>query len=132
MAEKVIRITKAQRFEDIKALLTGDVVKYGTSVSCAVEVIDHELELLSKKNSSSSKKQTEVQKMNARIKEELVEFLGGLDDNSQGLTCTEIIRAKGWLEDYSVSKISSLLRQLKDDGRVVSHTVKGKTLFTLA
>ncbi len=132
MADKVIRITKAQRFEDIKALLTGGEVKHGTDVDKALEVIDHELELLAKKNSSDNKKQTETQKLNASIKEQLVAFLGELDDSNPGLTCTEIIKGKGWLEDYSVSKISSLLRQLKDDGQVVSKTVKGKTLFTLA
>ena len=50
--EKAKKVTKAQRFEDIKALLTGEDVVYGTDVDTALAVIDHELELLAKKNSS--------------------------------------------------------------------------------
>ena len=70
MSEKKIRITKAQRFEDIKALLTGGEVKHGTTMEIAMTVIDHELELLRKKNSSGGdKKLTPTQQENESLKE---------------------------------------------------------------
>lgn len=133
MADKVIRITKAQRFEDIKALLSGNPTKHGTDIETALAFIDKELGLLAKKNSSDSKKQTEAQKENAEIKEEIVDFLSMADPTYPGFTCTEILQAKNWFDKgYSVSKISALLRQLKEDGLVISKTVKGKTLFSIA
>ena len=47
--EKTPRITKAMRFEDIKALLNGQPVSYGTSIEDAVNFIDYEMNLLTKK-----------------------------------------------------------------------------------
>lgn len=132
MAEKVIRITKAQRFEDIRAMLQGETPIYGTDEQTAIEVINHELELLSKKNSSGSKKQTENQKKNEEIKEEVLEYLASLDEDSLGVACNDILKAKGWFELYSTSKLSSLLSQLRKEGKVTTQTVKGRTLFSLA
>lgn len=54
------RITKAMRFEDIKALLNGEIVTYGTTVEQAVEFIDKEMGLLARKN-SGDKKPTKTQ-----------------------------------------------------------------------
>ena len=87
MDEKKIRITKAQRFEDIKALLTDGEVKYGTTIEVAITVIDHELELLRKKNSSSGdKKLTPTQQENENFKEQIMEYLADLDADTDGVT----------------------------------------------
>lgn len=130
--EKVVRITKAQRFEDIRALLSGEKVQHGTDITTALEFIDRELELLAKKNSGDTKKQAETRKVNNSIKEELLEFLGTLGADNPGMTCTEILKAKGWLGTYGVSKLAYIFRELRESGQVKSQVVKGKTLFSLA
>lgn len=129
MSEKKIRITKAQRFEDIIAMLKGESVKYGTDTATAVTVLEHEMELLAKKNSGESKKQTAAQKENEGYKELIVEFLA---DKPDGATCTEVLKGIPTLADYSNQKVSALLRQLKLADRVTSMEVKGKTYFKLA
>lgn len=133
MSEKKVRITKAQRFEDIKALLTGDEVKFGTDVDTAITVIDHELELLAKKNSSGGdKKLTPTQQENEALKEQIMEFLAGLSEDTDGVTCTEILKSVPALADFSNQKVAALVRQLKMAGRVVATEKKGKSLFRMA
>lgn len=132
MSEKVIRITKSQRFEDIIALLNGEAVKYGTTVVDACNVMAHEIDLLNKKNASGDRKPTAEQVKNEGYKETILEYLGGLDEDSQGKTCTEILKAIPDFADFSNQKIAALLRQLKIAGRVKTVEVKGKTLFSLA
>lgn len=130
MSEKKIRITKAQRFEDIKALLSGEDTTYGTTVAIAVDVLDHELELLAKKN-SGDKKMTAAQKANEEYKDLILEYLGGIPEDCVGVTCTEIYKGIPALADFSNQKVSALMRQLKQADRVTSCEVKGKTLFSL-
>lgn len=132
MSEKKIRVTKAQRFEDIKALLNGEAVTYGTTVEVACEVLDHELELLAKKNAGGDKKMTPTQKENEKFKEQIMEYLADLDADTDGVTCTEIFKAIPDLAAYSNQKVAALVRQLKLDGRVVYTEKKGKSLFKMA
>lgn len=132
MSEKKIRITKSQRFEDIKALLNGQPVTYGTTAEIAVEVLDHEIALLAKKNSSDSKKMTKAQEENEGYKELIVEYLAGLADDHEGMTCAAIGKAIPELNDFTTQKISALMRQLKTAQRVTTNEKKGKTLFRLA
>lgn len=133
MSEKKIRITKAQRFEDIKALLTDGEVKYGTTIEVAITVIDHELELLAKKNSGSGdKKLTQTQQENEALKEQIMEFLAGLPEDTDGVTCTEILKSVPALADFSNQKVAALVRQLKMADRVVATEKKGKSLFRMA
>jgi hypothetical protein len=131
--EKVMRVTKAQRFEDIKALLTGGIATHGTTVEDAITVLDHEMELLAKKNSGSSgeKKPTATQVANEDYKAQILEFLATIPADSDGVTCTEILKGVPALADYQVQKVAALVRQLKAAGRVTSKEVKGKSLFTL-
>lgn len=130
--EKTPRITKAMRFEDIKALLNGMTAQYGTTLEDAINFIDHEVELLARKNSGGDKKQTATQKENESYKELIVEFLAGLPDDSQGVTCTEIMKSIPAFNGFNNQKISALVRQLKLADRVVGEEVKGKSLFRLA
>lgn len=133
MSEKKVRITKAQRFEDIKALLNGDPVTYGTTPEIAVTVINHELELLAKKNSGSGdKKLTQTQQENEALKEQIMEFLAGLPEDTDGVTCTEILKSVPALADFSNQKVAALVRQLKMADRVVATEKKGKSLFRMA
>lgn len=126
--EKTTRITKAMRFEDIKALLNGQPVTYGTSVEDAVDFIDHEVNLLARKNSGESKKPTKAQEENEGYKALILEFLTDKD----GVTCTEIIKGVTEFEGFNPQKISALMRQLRLQHKVVVNEVKGKSLFSLA
>lgn len=126
--EKVVRVTKAMRFEDIKALLNGEEVTHGTTVEIAVEFINNELDLLAKKN-SGEKKPTKTQEENEGFKILILNFLRTQED---GKTCTEIMKAIPEFADFSNQKVAALVRQLTDSGKVNKDVVKGKTLFTIA
>ena len=130
--EKTTRITKAMRFEDIKALLNGQPVTYGTSIEDAVDFIDHEVNLLAKKNSGENKKQTKTQQENEGYKALILEFLATLPDDKDGMTCTEIIKGVTEFEGFSTQKISPLVRQLMAANKVTKTEAKGKALFRLA
>lgn len=126
--EKTTRITKAMRFEDIKALLNGQPVTYGTSIKDAVDFINHEVELLAKKNSGENKKPTKAQEENEGYKALILEFLADKD----GVTCTDVLKGVPALAEFSNQKISALMRQLMAAGKVAKTEVKGKSLFRLA
>lgn len=126
------RITKAMHFEDIKAMLNGQPVTYGTTIEQAVEFIDKELGLLARKNSGENKKQTKTQKENEGYKALILEFLATLPDDKDGVTCTEIIKGVTEFEGFSTQKISPLVRQLMAADKVTKTEAKGKSLFRLA
>lgn len=130
--EKTTRITKAMRFEDIKALLNGQPVTYGTTIEDAVDFIEHEMGLLTKKNSGENKKQTKTQQENEGYKALILDFLATLPDDNAGVTCTEIIKGVTEFEGFSTQKISPLVRQLMAADKVTKTEVKGKSLFRLA
>lgn len=121
------RITKAMHFEDIKAMLNGQPVTYGTTIEQAVEFIDKELGLLARKN-SGDKKPTKVQEENEDYKALILEFL----TDKNGVTCTNILKGIPALSEFSNQKISALMRQLRLAGKVTVEEVKGKSLFSLA
>lgn len=129
MAEKKIRITKANRFEDIKALLNGESVKYDTTIEIAVEFIDNELKLLAKKNGSDSAKKTEEKKVREGYKDKIVEYLMTLSDDVDGETCTQILKNVAELSEFNTQKVTPMLRDLKNEGRIDSVVKKGSTLY---
>ena len=130
--EKTIRVTKSQRFEDIIAMLNGESVKYGTTVEDAVATLEHERELLAKKNTNTDKKKSAEQAKNDTYKLLIADFLASLDSSSDGMTCTEIGKSIAELSAFNTSKLSSLCNAMVKDGTAVKNTVKGKTLFKLA
>ncbi len=121
------RVTKAQRFSDIKALLNGENVTYGTTVKEAVKFIDKELSLLAKKN-SGEKKLTDKQKDNEGYKAQILDFL----TNNPGVTCTIIQKGIPEFAEFNNQKVAALVRQLTEAGQVVKVMEKGKALFSLA
>ncbi len=109
--------TKAQMFAQIKANypLTADEVKF----------IDHELELLSKKN-SAEKKPTAQQTANAGIKQSIVDGM----ENGKAYTITDIIKSVPACADLTNQRVSALMRQLVENGAVVRTEDKRKAYFT--
>ena len=89
--------------------------------------IEHELELLAKKN-SSEKKPTAQQTANEGIK---TAILDGMTPNRL-YTITEIQKEIPECAELSNQKVSALIRQLKDAGLVVKTEDKRKSYFSLA
>lgn len=126
MAEK--KITKSQRFEDIIAMLNGKDTQYGTTVEIATAVLNHERDLLAKKN-ASERKPTAEQIANEGYCDLIVEYLS---TQTEGKTCTEIQRAIPEFADFNNQKVASLMRILSNAHRVTKSVVKGKSLFSAA
>lgn len=122
------RITKAMRFEDIKALLNGGDVSHGTTIEDALAFCDSELALLAKKN-TSDKKPTQTQKDNEGYKALILDFLR---EKGEGVTCTDVQKGVPAFADFNNQKVAALMRQLVDAGNVTKAVVKGKSLFSIA
>ena len=127
MENTVKRITKAQKFEDVIALLSGNPTRF-IDTDGAVEFIKSEMALLAKKN-TADRKPTDTQVANEKYKALIVEFLSLQD---AGKTCTEIAKGVDELSEFNNQKIAALMRQLVESGRVSKATVKGKSIFSLA
>ena len=112
------KMTKAQMFAQIKA-------NYNLSAE-EIAFIDHELELLSKKN-SSEKKPTAQQTANESVKNAIVEQM----EESRLYTVTEIIKEIPECAEMSNQKVSALMRQLKDECRVIKTEDKRKSYFSV-
>ena len=115
------KITKATRFNQ---LLSIDAVKSNPDL---VAFIEHELELLAKKN-ASDKKPTATQIANNGIKETILDTLA----DNKVMTITEMQKANAELADLSNQKISALVRQLIAEGAVKKEEIKRKAYFSLA
>ena len=89
--------------------------------------VEHELELLARKN-SSEKKPTAQQVANEGIKAAIV---AGMAPNRL-YTVTEIQKEIPECAEMSNQRVSALLRQLKDDKLVVRTEDKRKAYFSLA
>ena len=96
------KVTKREKFEMLKAMAEVQ------SNPMLMEFIDHELELLAKKN-ASEKKPTAQQVANEGLKAVIVDVLkanGGL------MTITDIQKASSELAELSNQRISALVRQM--------------------
>lgn len=110
------KMTKREMFEQIKANyeLTAEEVAF----------IDHELELLAKKN-SAEKKPTAVQVANEGIKDAIVEGM----EVGKKYTITDLMKSVPACADLSNQRVSALVRQLVTDGVVVRTEEKRKAYF---
>ncbi len=88
--------------------------------------IEHELELLAKKN-SGEKKPTATQKENEAIKVAIVEGLG-----DKALTIGEICKTVDACKELSSQKVSALVRQLVLEGKVTREEIKRRAYFSVA
>jgi hypothetical protein len=120
------RITKAQKFEDVINLLSGNAPAYVSGTDEAIEFIRNEIALLAKKNASESRKPTATQEANAKYKGMILEYLSTQDSAK---TCTEIAKNVEALHDFNNQKIAALMRQLVEAGKASKATVKGKSVF---
>lgn len=89
------------------------------------EFIAHEVELLSRKRTASSKP-TKRQVENEVLKGRIAEVLG-----DEGMTVTAILNELGD-ESLTNQRVSALLRQMVTGGVAHKEMVKGKAMFTIA
>ena len=119
-------MTKKMTKKEMFAVVRGIVV---ASENCTEEVlafIDHEVELLERKKSSSAKTKSQVE--NEKIMDLIVQELSLHD---KALTVTELMQTSS-LTGLSNQKLSALLRLLKEEGKVVKTIDKKKSYFSLA
>ena len=89
-----------------------------------VAFVDHEVELLDRKNSRKSGKPTKAQVANEGIKGEILEYLA---DNGHA-RIADIAEAVG----QTPNKVNALVKQMKDAGTVVRTEEKRVAYFSIA
>ena len=89
--------------------------------------VEHELELLAKKN-ASDRKPTAQQTANEGIKNAILDGM----TSGRFYTVTEIQKEIPECAEMSNQKVSALVRQLKDSGAIVKTEDKRKSYFSLA
>lgn len=131
-----VKIIKSVQFTAIRNYLEtlgGDVVLGEVMVKeqtipytadMAIELIDHEIELLTKKNTPG--KPTKVQQENAKLTESVYEGM----EQDKPYTVTEIIKSVPAVAGMNISKVRPLLTPLMEAGKVKREEVKGKAIFT--
>ena len=112
------KLTKAQKFAMLRAIPAV------ADNAMLVEFIDHEVELLTKKN-SAEKKPTAQQVANAGIATAIIE---GMEPNRL-YTVTEVIKSIPACADLTNQRVSALLRQLVETGKVKRTEDKRKAYF---
>ena len=115
------KITKRERFE---SLLKIPAVSADAGM---VEFINHELELLAKKN-SADKKPTAQQSANESVKQAILATI----EPGRLYTVTEIQKSVPECADLSNQRVSALMRQMVADGLVERTEEKRKAYFSLA
>ena len=118
--------TKMTKKDYFKALLAIEEVKANSAI---VDFINHEIELLEKKN--SNRKPSKAQAENENIKELILDKMG--ENVNQLFTATEIMKAIQPNVEIELTnqKVSALLRQLVADDMVKRVEDKRKTYFQI-
>ena len=113
----VKKMTKADYFRQIMANynLTADEKAF----------VEHELELLAKKN-SAEKKPTAVQVANEGIKTDILEAM----ESGKKYTITDLMKSIDACADLSNQRVSALVRQLVTEGSVERTEEKRKAYFS--
>jgi hypothetical protein len=115
--------TKRDRFN---ALLAIPAVAENADL---VDFINHEIELLDKKN-TAERKPTAKQVENAGFKSDILDWM---EDGVQ-YACADIAKGVPALVDAGISanRVTAMLTQLVNDGKIVRTTDKRKSFYSLA
>ena len=114
------KLTKAQKFAMLKEIPAV------ASNPLLVEFIDHEIELLARKN-SGEKKPTATQVANAALKVAIVEGM----EPARLYTVTELIKEIPAVAGLTNQKVSPLVNQLVDEGKLTKTVDKRRSYFSL-
>ena len=117
------KMTKRDYFNAILAVLA---TVEDTDVSGLTAFVNHEIELLENKRSST--KPTKTQTENLAVKETIVSVLKEI---GKPVTITEMQKSSAELAEFSCQKLSALLKQLVENDKTVTKvTEKKKTYFS--
>ena len=114
---------KITKREVIGMMMNEEVVKANPTY---VAYLENELALLDKK--ARNKKATKTQEENVGIKATILEALATIGSG----TVTDIQNGNTELSALSNQKVSALVRQLVESGKVVKTVEKKKSIFSLA
>lgn len=114
------KMTKRDYFNLLRARVADD--------SDLVAFIDHEIDLLNRKNERRASKPSKAQMANAV----LMDVIYNAMDEGVAYTVSEIHKMIPELAEFSGNKVSALVRGLRLDGRVIRSEVKGRAYFTKA
>lgn len=118
------KMTKRDYYNQLLAL---DEVKGNENL---VKFIEHELELLAKKNASGEGKMTATQIANEGIKSEILECMA--NEPNRLFTISEMMKLFPCCAELSNQRVSALVRQLREDGKVERLEEKRKAVFRIA
>ena len=118
------KVTKRERFAQLMAIVETSNVANATELK---EFIEHEVELLNKKNSRSGKP-TKTQVENETIKVQIVSILERV---RKPMTVTQLL-SESELAGLSNQKISALLTQLRESGKVMRTVEKKVAYYSMA
>lgn len=118
------KVTKRERFAQLMEIVKASDVENSAEL---VAFIEHEVELLTKKNSRSGKP-TKTQLENNTIKEKIVSILERV---GKPMTVTQLL-AESELAELSNQKVSALLTQLRKSGAIVRTVEKKVAFYSLA
>jgi hypothetical protein len=118
------KVTKRERFAQLMEIVNASQVENSAEL---VSFIEHEVELLNKKNSRSGKP-TKTQLANESIKTQIVSVLERV---GKPMTVTQLL-AESELADLSNQKVSALLTQLRESETVVRTVEKKVAYYSLA
>ena len=121
------KITKKDMFNEIIKMMNGE--QMSVSTQAVIDFANHEIELLNKKSSSSSGKPTKTQIENEGYKEVILEALATAD---KPMTISELMEYADGLEGLKNQRVSALMTQLKNAGKVIRTEEKKKAYFSLA
>lgn len=123
--EKVKKITKKDRFNQLLAI---PAVNGNDEL---VEFINHELDLLAKKNTSTGeKKLTPLQIANEGLKSAIIEFMS--DFPNELFTVSQLIKKIPELNEFSNQKVSRLANDLHAKGSLDKIVEKRNSYFRIA
>lgn len=114
------KMTKRDFFNILKKSYPTDMENYNEVIA----FIDHEIELLEKKN-SAEKKPTAQQSENNGIKEAIVNGMAP----QRNYTITDLIKEVPECSELTNQRVSALIRQLIADGKVERFEEKRKAYF---
>ena len=116
----VKKMTKKDYFNALRAIPAVQ------ADSTLVEFIDHELELLAKKN-STEKKPTAQQVANAGAAEAILSHMSA--DPNRLFSITELIKEVPVCAELTNQRVSAIVRTLKEEGKVERIEEKRKAFF---
>ena len=111
------KLTKVEMFNKIKAQLTD---------ADEIAFLDHEIELVEKKNANKTSKPTKKQKENADLRDVIYDSM----ESGVQYTITDLIKSIPELADESNQRVSALVRQLKEAHLVNREEIKRVAYFT--